>query len=189
MRYVVSLIAAASLASPALADEFTPQLEDFYRTEISKWAESSVIVQAIEHQNSRTSGYDQAQIDALDQTWRAEVGASQSPTITPVLSNGAADFLRERVADSGGRITEIFIMDARGLNVAASAVTSDYWQGDEDKFQKTHDVGAGALHISDVELDESTQRYQSQISVAISDPATGAVIGTMTVGVDVESLM
>lgn len=94
MRYVVSLIAAASLASPALADEFTPQLEDFYRTEISKWAESSVIVQAIEHQNSRTSGYDQAQIDALDQTWRAEVGASQSPTITPVLSNGAADFLR-----------------------------------------------------------------------------------------------
>lgn len=65
-------------------------------------------------------------------------------------------------------------MDARGLNVAASDVTSDYWQGDEEKFSATHEVGAGALHISDVEMDKSTQRYQGQISLTISDPATGS---------------
>lgn len=182
-------IIATLVATPVVADEFSPQLQGYYDSEISKWAETAVLIDAITAQNAQTGAYDQARIDELDQAWRAEVGNSDSPIIAPVLTNAAADFLRQQVASSGGAITEIFIMDARGLNVAASAVTSDYWQGDEAKFQETHDVGAGAVHISEVELDESTQRYQGQISVSITDPATGAVIGAMTVGVDVESLM
>ena len=137
----------------------------------------------------QTMTYDQARIDELDQAWRAEVGMSNAPTISPVITNAASDFLREQVAASGGQITEIFIMDAHGLNVAASDVTSDYWQGDEAKFSETHGVGPGAVHISDVELDESTQRYQGQISLTIVDPSTGEPIGAMTVGVDAESLM
>lgn len=179
----------ALFATTAAADEFTPLMRDYFETAISGWAQSDVLVQAITEQNSRTVAYDQAQIDALDQAWRAEVGTGNTPTITPVLKNAAADFLRERVAASGGQITEIFIMDAQGLNVAASDVTSDYWQGDEEKFSETHGVGPGALHISDVELDESTQKYQGQLSLTIMDPATGAPIGAMTVGVDAESLM
>lgn len=187
--HAMTAIAAAILATPASADEFTPRLQDFYSSDISAWANSQILVDAIEAQNAETLAYDQARIDALDQAWRAEVGTAQTPTITPVLENAAADFLRERIASSGGRITEVFLMDARGLNVAASNVTSDYWQGDEDKFSETHGVGAGALHISDVELDESTQRYQGQISFTITDPATGQPIGAMTVGVDAGSLM
>ena len=80
-------------------------------------------------------------------------------------------------------------MDAVGLNVAASAVTSDYWQGDEDKFLKTYPMGPGAVHFSDVEFDESTQTYQAQISIALTDPATGSVVGAMTVGVVADALM
>lgn len=182
-------ILVATLASPVAADEFAPIMRDFYDDAISQWAQSDVLVQAITEQNARTATYDQAQIDALDQAWRAEVGASDTPTITPVLTHAASDFLREQVAASGGAITEVFVMDARGLNVAASDVTSDFWQGDEEKFTETHGVGPGALHIGEVELDESTQRYQGQVSVTIVDPASGQPIGAMTVGVDVESLM
>jgi hypothetical protein len=80
-------------------------------------------------------------------------------------------------------------MDQHGLNVAASAMTSDMWQGDEAKFTETYSMGAGAVHFSEVELDESTQRYQAQISVTIVDPATGEPIGAMTVGVDAEALL
>jgi hypothetical protein len=112
----------------------------------------------------RTPAIDQAQIDALDLAWRAEIGTSATPTIDPVLQSVAADFLRSRVDASGGRITEVFIMDRHGLNVAASAMTSDMWQGDEAKFTETYSIGAGAVHFSEVELDESTQRYQAQIS-------------------------
>jgi hypothetical protein len=80
-------------------------------------------------------------------------------------------------------------MDAQGLNVAASGITSDMWQGDEAKFQKTYSVGADASHFGDVELDESSRRYQAQISLTIVDAASGAAIGAVTVGIDAEALM
>jgi hypothetical protein len=84
---------------------------------------------------------EQARIDALDLAWRAEIGSAATPTIDPVLQSAAAEFLRSRVDASGGRITEVFIMDQHGLNVAASAMTSDMWQGDEAKFTETYSVG------------------------------------------------
>jgi hypothetical protein len=80
------------------------------------------------------------------------------------------------------------MMDARGLNVAASSVTSDYWQGDEEKFTATYPLGPDAVHISEVEFDESTQTFQAQVSLPVTDPATGAVIGAITIGVAADRL-
>ena len=93
------------------------------------------------------------------------------------------------MTDSGDAITEIFVTDARGLNVAASDLTSDYWQGDEEKHSETYAQGTGGFYISEVELDDSTQRYQAQVSFTLVDPATGQAIGAVTVGVDAESPM
>jgi hypothetical protein len=84
--------------------------------------------------------------------------------------------------------TEIFVMDGRGLNVGQSDVTPDYWQGDEAKWQKTYLEGPGAIHIGDIEMDESTQQFQAQVSVSVVDPASGTVIGAVTVGVNVDAL-
>lgn len=180
---------AAAIAPAARASEFEPAMQAFLESSIATWAADSVLIEAIRAQNGATAGYDAATIDAMDQTWRAEVGTTDGGLIGPVLSNAAAEFLRGQVAASGGVITEVFIMDAVGLNVAASAVTSDYWQGDEDKFLKTYPMGPGAVHFSDVEFDESTQTYQAQISIALTDPATGSVVGAMTVGVVADALM
>jgi len=72
--------------------------------------------------------------------------------------------------------------------VALSDVTSDYWQGDEAKWQMTYGEPAGTVHLGDVELDESTQTYQSQVSFPIFDPETGEGIGAVTVGVDLSAL-
>ncbi len=79
-------------------------------------------------------------------------------------------------------------MDAVGLNAAASSVTSDMWQGDEDKFIQTFNVGVGAIHIADVEFDASSQTYLGQVSVTISDPQTGDLLGAVTVVLNVEAL-
>ena len=182
-------IGGCLFAVAGAAGDFRPAMEAFYSSEIKSWAGADVLVAAITEQNAITGGYSHAEIEALDLAWRAEVGGAEAPTIAPVLENAAADFLRERVAASGGRITEVFVMDAQGLNVAASHVTSDYWQGDEAKHIETYGLGAGATHFSDVELDESTQRYQGQISLTVTDPATGQPIGAITVGVDADALM
>lgn len=188
--YRAALAAVAVItASSAAANDFAPAMSAYLESEIRNWAQSQVLVDAIAAQNARTASYDQARIDTLDLAWRDEVGSSETPTVTPVMENAAADFLRSRVDVSGGQITEVFIMDAQGLNVAASALTSDMWQGDEAKFTKTFSAGPDAVHFSEVELDDSTQRYQGQISLTITDPATGAPIGAMTVGVDAEALM
>ena len=80
-------------------------------------------------------------------------------------------------------------MDALGLNVAASAATSDYWQGDEAKWQETFGNGSGEIHISEVEFDDSTGSYQSQVSLPIRDPDTNELIGAITFGVNVQSLL
>lgn len=178
-----------SLGSTAHANEFAPAMQAYLDNEIRTWANAAPIVSAIMDQNKTTAAYDQAMIDDLDTRWRSEVGGSSTPTITPVTTGEVAEFLRQQVEQAGGSITEVFIMDAQGLNVAASSVTSDYWQGDEAKFSETYPQGAEATHFGEVEFDESTETYQGQISLTIVDPATGQPIGAMTVGVDAEALL
>lgn len=184
---ILALIIGLS-ASTTQAAEPQAAMQAFLEANIKPWADDAALVSAIVAQNAVTGDYDAAHIDALDKQWRAEVG-SASALIDGVLTNAAADFLRHQIEASGGIITEVFIMDGHGLNVAASAATSDYWQGDEDKFQKTHDVGPAAVHFSEIEFDESSQSYQAQISLTIVDPASGAPIGAMTVGINADALM
>ncbi len=188
MKHAILGAALIALAVPAAANEFEITMREYLATEIAGWAADPVLIDTLKSRNSETEELSQADIDALDATWRAEIGSADTPTITPILVNAASDFLRERVAASDGAMTEAFIMDARGLNAAASDVTSDFWQGDEAKFQETFDVGPEAVHIGEVELDESTQTYQAQVSVAIVDPVTQVLLGALTVGVNPEAL-
>lgn len=187
MKRTLLLVAGLALAAPAWATDYSAAMSDYLQTSIRSWAESPVLVDAIVAQNAASQSLTQADIDAMDKTWRGEVGTGSTPTITPILNNPAAEFLRQQVAASGGAITEAFIMDDKGMLVAASNVTSDYWQGDEDKWQQTYSKGPDAVHISEVELDESSQHYQAQVSIPIVD-GTGAVVGALTVGIDADAL-
>lgn len=188
MHFTAALAICTTFAVPAFANDYEPRMKEYLDGQIRAWAQSDVLVAAIRAQNEMTAAYSQEQIDALDQAWRNEVGLTDRPTIDPVLTNAASDFLRGIVADAGGTVTEIFVMDARGLNVATSDVTSDFWQGDEPKFVETYPKGSGAVHFGEVEFDDSSQTYQGQISLSLADPANGEVVGAMTVGVNAEAL-
>jgi hypothetical protein len=189
MRTAYLAAALLAAAAPAFADDYTPAMQAYLASSVRSWASDPVLIDAVKSQNAHNHGLGQADIDALDQAWRAEIGASDTPTIGPVLHNAASDFLRAHVAQSGGVITEVFVMDEHGLNVAASDVTSDMWQGDEAKFTETYPKGADAVHFGDVEFDESSQTYQGQVSIPLVDPATGQVIGAMTIGLNAEALL
>ncbi|PYG28918.1 hypothetical protein [Pelagimonas varians] len=190
MKFGTKIALALTLCGSQIhASEYDAAMQSFLDGNIRNWATAPEIVSAIQSQNTTTSGFDEAHIIDLDTIWRSEVGSDSTPTITPVLNNAAAEFLRGQVAQMDGMITEVFIMDSVGLNVAASGVTSDYWQGDEAKFTQTYAVGSDAVHFSDIDFDESSQSYQAQISFTIIDPASGAPIGAMTVGVLADGLM
>ncbi|WP_205747861.1 PDC sensor domain-containing protein [Devosia sp. FKR38] len=187
--YALGLVTLMSFGAATQAeDEFTAPLTALAQSEIVAIASDPAVISAIIAQNAVTASYDQAKIDELDKQWRAEVDAASKPLVDATLANAASQYLKGVQEASGGKYTEIFVMDAKGLNVAQSSLTSDYWQGDEDKFTASFGAGAGAVHVSDVEQDESTQVFQSQVSVPVADPATGNLIGAITVGVDVSML-
>ncbi|MDC5852618.1 hypothetical protein [Vibrio europaeus] len=184
------LCTAIALLLPisTFANEFEAALTEFAMNDVKAIASDADVVSAIKIQNQESSQLDQNQITSLDNDWRSQVGQSNAPLITSKLSSELSKKLASMQESSQGVITEIFVMDNKGLNVAQSAVTSDYWQGDEAKWQQTYLVGSDAYHISEIEEDESTQMFQSQVSYAISDPISGQVIGAITVGVNVEEL-
>ncbi|MFK7943278.1 MAG: hypothetical protein AB8B85_10255 [Paracoccaceae bacterium] len=184
---IIVAAAATALVTSAQANEFTPALEALAADQVKAAVADPQILAAIQAQNAKHAGMDEAAIVALDTKWRAEVGGAPTPTIDPVLNGSVADMLPAIRDNSEGLYTEIFVMDNVGLNVAASDTTSDFWQGDEAKWQQTFGAGAGAVHISDVELDDSTQSYQAQVSIAITDDA-GNPVGAATFGVNVEYL-
>ncbi len=164
-------------------------IRQFAKSTVAEWIRDPLVVSAIKKQNARHAGLSQADINALDKKWRAETSKSKRPLIERVLATKLSRFLAQAKKNQHGIVTEVFVMDNRGLNVGQSDVTSDYWQGDETKFKKTYLVGPDAMIVDEVELDESTQTFQSQLSMSITDPATGKVIGAITVGVDVEAVV
>jgi hypothetical protein len=182
---VLSLLAATA----AGAGEYDAKMQSFLDQSIRPWASDPIILSAVVEQNQTTGAYDQGKIDALDAEWRTEAGKTDSALINAVVTGPVADFLRTQIDAMGGQITEIIVMDSHGLNVAASATTSDYWQGDEEKYSHTYAVGPDGVHFGEIEFDDSSQTYQAQISFTLVDPATGAPVGAMTVAVDGEALL
>jgi hypothetical protein len=183
-------LTAALFALPfcALAAEPAETAASYVTQNVLPWASNPVLIDAILAQNAAHAGMAQARIDELDLQWRAETGDPESALIKSVLGTPASAFLSEQIVTAGGTITEVFVMDNLGLNVAASAVTSDYWQGDEEKFTETFPKGAGSMHIGDIDYDESTLTYQIQVSFPMINPADGAVIGAMTVALDAQAM-
>ncbi|WP_179188812.1 hypothetical protein [Kiloniella majae] len=168
--------------SPPLA------VQNILQNEIKPLARSSDLIKAIRQQNVANIGLNQKQIIALDQKWRQETEKLDHPFIDQLLNNAASKQLQLIKNNKNGLITEIIVTDNKGLNVAISDITSDYWQGDEDKWQKTLPVGPDAVFISDPDIDQSTQQFQIQISVTVTDPENHKGIGSLTVGIDLDLL-
>lgn len=183
----VALLAAnGSARGQTLDDGLKAKIESVIATRLRTMAASADIVAAVKAQNLRTGGMDHAAILAADKAWRAEVGTATTPTIDTVTNNPVSNLLRERRTESNGLIDEVFVMDAKGLNVAMSDTTSDYWQGDEEKFTETFPMGPNAVHISPIDFDQSTQSYTVQVSLPILEGRTP--IGAITFGLNVDAL-
>lgn len=182
------VLMSAIFAAPLAANESEGAIRALIDSEIKAWASSNDVVEAIKAQNSKSSSLDQGAIDKLDKQWRAETKADAKPMIDSVLGNSLSTYLKGVKEEGADKYSEIFVMDNKGLNVGQSDVTSDYWQGDEGKWKKTYLVGPDAVLIGEVEFDDSSQTYQSQVSLSVVDPADNSVIGAITIGINVENL-
>jgi hypothetical protein len=167
---------------------YVTEIKTYVAAKVMPWLGDKAVVDAIKAQNAKNAALTEADILKLDKEWRAEVDAPDKPLIEAIMKNQLSAFLAAKKAESDGWLTEIFVMDNNGLNVGQSEITSDYWQGDEAKWQKTFQVGSDVVFVDKVEKDDSTQQLQVQVSVSIKDPETGQIIGAITLGVNVDQL-
>ena len=173
---------------PAMANEYEGKLKALAAGQLAAIAADPVVIKAVKAQNEAHAAFDAAKIDEQDKLWRAEAEKGGGAMTNALLANDASKLLLAKRDASSGVFAELFVMDNKGLNVGASNLTSDYMQGDEDKWQKTFQVGADAVLVDAVEQDESSGVFVSQVSVTVVDPETKAPIGALTAGVDVQKL-
>jgi hypothetical protein len=185
------LAAIAGVAGPASASPGPAPdpglIDDTLIAGIRDWVASPVVLLTLEDRNRRNAALLQDQIDALDQQWRKERESDDQPLITAVLSSPLSSYLTKIQARSLGLYSEIFVIDSKGLNAGQSAITSDYWQGDEAKFQKTFLVGPNALFVDEPEFNEETQTWRAQVNLSIVDEQ-GELIGAATIEVNLTEL-
>jgi len=184
--FIAAAISASFITTAATAGGVEDRIRALAADQLSQWVQSATVIDAVREQNEKHAGLSQSDIDALDQAWRNQADSGSQPMIDDLLSRSVSEYLRVQQSESGGLITEVFIMDNHGLNVAQSDATSDYWQGDEAKFQKTFGAGSGTIFVDEVEFDDSSGSYQVQVSLTIDDPADGSPIGAVTFGIAME---
>ncbi len=140
------------------------------------------IVRAVDTQNNQSIAL--AEIQQRDEIWKA-AGDNLNSLIRRVTQNEVARYFQRRV-ENNVAIDEVFLTDNQGANVAAYPPTSDYWQGDEEKWTASYNNGNGVVFIGPLEYDESTQKTQVQISApVISNEET---VGVLILGVSVDYL-
>ena len=115
-----------------------------------------------------------AEIHRIDEAWMHNPRYPLRKTLT---SGPCADRLRKLVGDDK-LVVEAFLMDERGGLVCATVETSDYWQGDEAKWQKTYRDGM-PVFVDEPALDASTGAFAVQLSRIVND-ARGAKVGALT---------
>ncbi|MCP4982383.1 MAG: hypothetical protein GY935_18035 [Gammaproteobacteria bacterium] len=140
------------------------------------------IVRAVEIQNNQAISL--ADIKAFDESWK-KADQDSNALIRRVTQNDVAKYFQRRV-ENNPAIDEVFLTDNQGANVAAYPPTSDYWQGDEDKWTESYNNGTGVVYVGPLEYDESTQKTQVQISAPVV--SQNETIGVLVLGVSVDYL-
>lgn len=99
-----------------------------------------------------------------DEEWK------QAPSDSPALNkylNTLLSLRLKKFVEAKSNIAEIFFTDRLGGLVVASAKTSDFYQADEEWWQKTFNGGKGGIFIGDMEFDQSSNAWSITISVPV----------------------
>ena len=177
---VVVLVTAFS-GVLVFAEKAPQEVYDLANSRLADLGKSMLIVEAVKAQNAK--GMSLASIKEMDEKWKNTAGIADFMQV--LMDSGCGPNL-QRIQKENPYFAEIFVMDNQGANVCQTDKTSDYWQGDEDKFQRSFNGGKGAIFVDEVEFDDSTQSYISQVSVPVMDGSMA--IGAITFGIDVDQL-
>ncbi|HAM58453.1 MAG TPA: hypothetical protein DDZ42_23940 [Candidatus Rokubacteria bacterium] len=177
---LVGALGLFAIEAAAASFEITPAIQaelDKQKAVVAKWVAAPAIVSAVAEQNRKgpIAGMDNAK-------WK--VTRRNDPMVTGFQSNAAGQFLKAKLAESQGAISEAFLNAAQGEKVAFFEKTTSYIHRGSAKFDVPFNTGKSWQ--GKPEFDESSQTYAIQISVPVL--AEGKTIGALVVGVNLSYL-
>lgn len=184
MRHFNAAVHLCASAPFALAHSEQQQVLALLLNDIKQLARNHIVLEALAKQNLTAGTL--ADIRQQDSLWQQELlqGKNEGSMAHALMATGASAQLLRWQESYNGLITEVILMDNQGANVAISAITTDYWQGDETPFLSV--FGQQSDYFIDVvEYDQSTRRFQVKLSVPVLD-VQGRHSGALSIGIDVE---
>ena len=149
---------------------------------LSKIASEDEIISSVKKQNAEK--LDKKIILERDLEWKSTLKETKTKKMLKIKK--ASRFLKYVTTNKhSDLLSEAFLTDNQGANVAAFPLTSDYWQGDEAKWQKAMNSGKCQIVIGDVNYDDSADSKIIQISIPVYDGefGTGNCIGVLVMGI------
>jgi len=125
----------------------------------------------------------------LDAQWRAMAPGHYSEMARIIASQEASIAMNRWQKNQESLVTEVMLTNSIGTLVAMSGLSSDFWQGDEAKFERHIRKDPSNLYISRVYYDESTSRFQVIVSKPVIAAGHWLPLGVLVIGLDVEKAL
>lgn len=187
-RFNAQVFPCASSGFVMSADE-QAEIHRWLTPLLDGWLEAQRVAPVVAEYNEQRKDWTPHKRDVLDEEWREAFRQGNDEDVARLLDAPLSDQLRMLEVDKEGLVTELILTDQQGLNIAVSDMTSDFWQGDEAKFTEAWVLEPGQLQFGPVTYDESTQLFQVHVSRPVYDPDSGAPIGVIIAGVNVEKAL
>ena len=158
------------------------KVKSFVKERLIPLTTDAALVAEAKAQNAKKTSL--ADIQKIDKEWTE--AETELPIQRAGLTTAAAERIRA-IANDLNPVRETFAMDNQGANIGQNALTSDYWQGDEEKWTKSFASGNGGVDVGKAKMDKSAGIVLQQVSLPLID-TDGAVVGAITFGLAVDSL-
>ena len=163
------------------SDKASDKVKSFIVKSLLPLMGNKVFIEETKKQNAKAVSLDK--IKEIDKQWQD--AEDILPIQEEVTSNACAEEIN-KVIKANPAIKEAFVMDNQGAVVGENDLTSDYWQGDEAKWQNSFNNAKGGIDVGKVKFDKSANAQLQQVSIPLVE--NGKVIGAITFGLDLSKL-
>jgi len=159
-----------------LSDDYKNQLILVHQELAKTIASKPEVVKSVKRQSRKWSSLDE--ILQIDRAW-----AGNSKIQSPYSNNKLARYFREVIESPNYAVAEVLLIDGFGAIVSCTPVSTDFWQGDEDKFMQV--MSSSQIYTSNSSWDQSSQAYSFFIGIPVMSKNNRNKAGVLVLGVDI----
>jgi Cache domain len=157
-------------------------------SDVSAIAADTAIVDAVKASDRQYLGAGEeaiaARIQKIEGQWDTP---SADSLVKDMLSSRASRWLQQQ-RSLNRRLLKIIVSDENGASVAATGKPVHYAEADQQRWQAVYAGGKGAVNVTEVRYDASTQSDYVDIAVPVLEEESGRFMGVVSALVDISGL-